>query len=578
MNLVRPFRRTIVPSYEVTIDAVALEMALPLRSRTSVQRVLAIGLLAALCTSLAKQIQAQASNQDAAKNRVRVEGTVRGATGQPIRGATVHMREDDGRELPQAETDASGRFALSAQSGTHLSIFAENTGIHSPDLQLEPPEGGFCYGVVLVIGGTPESLSNCSKSNAQDMQFSDTPTFSIAAVTDWTAAGGHGSDSILRTSESLARDTIKLSSDRSDLSSSSRSTSADSSALESKYRHSLAIRPSDFEATFKLGDLLLQEGKSPEALPLLQAAHRMRQDDFAAELALARALKDAGQLAEAKQHIDKLMARSKTGDLLRLAGELDEQMGDSLTAVRLLEDAAHEDPNEENYFQWGTELLIHRAIWQAKDVFAAAVRRYPNSKRLATALGATLFACALYEDAATQLCHAADLPPASAEPYVFLGKAVIAAPDSLACAASKLAEFAGRESHNAIAQFYYAMAIWKQQGTADSQVQALLERTLALDPKCSDASLQMGNLWASRHDMEKAIGFYQDAIKSNPRLSEAHYKLGIALDRTGERDKAKLEFQLHDGLEAEEKAAVEQQRHEVKQFLVVQDKPAETRP
>ena len=41
------------------------------------------------------------------------------------------------------------------------------------------------------------------------MEFADKPDFTIAGVTDWTAVGGHGSDSTLRTSEDLARETSK---------------------------------------------------------------------------------------------------------------------------------------------------------------------------------------------------------------------------------------------------------------------------------------------------------------------------------------------------------------------------------
>ncbi len=92
---------------------------------------------------------------------------------------------------------------------------------------------------------------------------------------------------------------------------------------------------------------------------------------------------------------------------------------------------------------------------------------------------------------------------------------------------------------------------------------------MAIDAKCADAYLQLGVLSSSQRNLEKAIGFYTKAIEADPQLGEAHYRLGVAYDRTGLPEKAKQEFQLHDEIEKSQAAAVERQRREVKQFLVV---------
>ena len=61
-------------------------------------------------------------------------------------------------------------------------------------------------------------------------------------------------------------------------------------------------------------------------------------------------------------------------------------------------------------------------------------------------------------------------------------------------------------------------------------------------------------------------------------MTEAHYRLGIAYDRLGEKDKAADEFRLHDELEKEQAAVVNRQRKEVKQFLVQVGEPAPDKP
>jgi len=271
--------------------------------------------------------------------------------------------------------------------------------------------------------------------------------------------------------------------------------------------------------------------------------------------------------------------RCKGMEYHRLAGELNESLGDPLTAVHEFERAVQEEPSEQNYFEWGSELLLHRAVWQAKDVFSAGAKAYPNSVRMLTALGATLFAAALYDEAAHRLCAASDLNPADPEPYLFMGKIELAAPNPLPCVEEKLARFAEREPGNALANYYYAMTYWKQHGQATDpktldHVGGLLTKAVTIDPKCGSAYLQLGILEASQHNFEKSIGYYSKAIEADPQMSEAHYRLGVAYDRIGERSKAAEEFKMHDEIEKQRAASVERQRREVKQFLVVVDKKA----
>ena len=258
----------------------------------------------------------------------------------------------------------------------------------------------------------------------------------------------------------------------------------------------------------------------------------------------------------------------------REAGERDENNGDPLGAVHEEELAVHLDPSEQNYFAWGSELLLHRAVWQAAEVFRSGVRAHPQSARMLTALGTALFAGALYEEAADRLCQASDLNPSDPEPYTFMGRILTAAPKTLPCLEPRLARFARLHPGNAQANYFYAMAIWRRQPT-DPQVETLLTRAIEVDHHCAPAYLQLGILAYTRHDPGKAIDFYREAIAADPQLGEAHYRLGVAYDRLGDAEKAAHEFQVHDELEKQQAAAVERQRREVKQFLVVlQNQPA----
>ena len=159
-----------------------------------------------------------------------------------------------------------------------------------------------------------------------------------------------------------------------------------------------------------------------------------------------------------------------------------------------------------------------------------------------------------------------------------LGEIQMAAPTPLPCVEQKLARFVQEQPGNSLANYFYAMAIWKRQEQPPDErdlekVEVLLNKAVAIDAKCGDAYLQLGVLSASQREYEKAIGFYTKAIEVDPQMGEAHYRLGVAYDRIGEPAKAKQEFQLHDEIEKQQAAAVERQRREVKQFLVVLQGP-----
>jgi tetratricopeptide (TPR) repeat protein len=508
-----------------------------------------------------------------------IEGSVRDASGAGVADASVRLQKQGDSRVQEQRTNGDGGFLFfELTPGVYL-LGAEKGGRQSGSMVVNATAQGGRSRADLTLpnqtAGNGENASGAAAPQAaQAMEFSDTPNFKVAGVTDWTAAGGHGSDASLRTSESLTRETLALKAKPGD-----GSPGEAAGSLKAKEYKLLAERerdPKDFEANHRLGVFYLHQGEFAKSIEPLENAYQIDAKDADNEYVLSLALKGNGETARAREHVQKLLAANDKAEYHRLAGELNESFGDPLAAVHEFERAVREDPSEQNYFEWGSELLLHRAVWQAKDVFTAGAKAYPRSARMLTALGAALFACALYDEAAQRLCEASDLSPADQEPYLFMGKVELAAPNPLPCVEQKLARFVERQPGNALANYYYAMTFWKQHGHAtDAEtlkpVETMLTKAVTIDPKCSSAYLQLGVVEASHHDFEKAIAYYSKAIEAEPQMSEAHYRLGVAYDRVGEKDKAAQEFKLHDEIERQQAAAVDRQRHEVKQFLVVVD-------
>jgi tetratricopeptide (TPR) repeat protein len=450
-----------------------------------------------------------------------IQGTVTDPSNALVSDATVKLEREGSAKLTEMKTTSTGAFVFSAVAEGSYLLRAEKPGLGSISVAVAVSRRGEQKKIELKF----QHAGAASSAAQPAMEFEDKPNFTVAGVTDWTAVGGHGSDAILRTSETLARETLTL-------------------------------KP-------------IGEGVEPAG-----SAETIKFSSLDSEYKLALASKHAGDLKQAREHVEKSLARKESPDAHRLAGELDEQMGDSLAAVHEFEQAARLDASEQNYFEWGSELLLHRAVWQAREVFGKGVEVYPKSIRLMTALGAALFAGARYDEAALRLCDASDLNPTNPEPYAFIGKIELVAPTPLPCVEQKLARFAQLQPDNSLANYLYAMAIWKRQSQsvdpqASEQVQALLTKSVTIDPKCADALLQLGIMATADHNFEQATNYYLKAIEANPRLGEAHYRLGVTYDRAGEAAKAKREFQLHDEIEKQQADEIESQRREVKQFLIV---------
>ena len=117
--------------------------------------------------------------------------------------------------------------------------------------------------------------------------------------------------------------------------------------------------------------------------------------------------------------MQSLVKEKDTGELHSLLAQVEEKDGKFVVAANEFEIAAHMDSSEDNLFDWGSELLLHRTYEPAIDVFTQASQRYPTSPRLLIGLGMALYSRGKYDDAVKALLSAADLNPSDARCYLF---------------------------------------------------------------------------------------------------------------------------------------------------------------
>ena len=248
-------------------------------------------------------------------------------------------------------------------------------------------------------------------------------------------------------------------------------------------------------------------------------------------------------------------------------GDVKEPPGDALAAAREYQRAAEQEPSERNLFDWGAELLAHRATGPAIEVFTRGNRRFPRSTRMLLGLAVAYYASGSYDQAAQRFFEASDLNPADPGPYLFLAKVQSSAITESDGYLKRMARFAKLEPANAWANFYYAASLWKKKGDAQP-AEALLEKALQLDPTIADAHLQLGIIYSARKDFPQAIAAFERAIAIDPRMEEAHYRLAQVYARTGENLKAQKEFEIHHQLVKESSEQAERERREIQQFVI----------
>lgn len=343
-------------------------------------------------------------------------------------------------------------------------------------------------------------------------------------------------------------------------------------AAGEQFRKALALEPDEYEPNHNLGEFYIQAGKIADGRPLLARAQQIKPSayDNGYDLAMADLL--TGELADARQTVQRLLQLKDTGELHNLLAQIDEKDGQFVAAANEFETAAHMDPTEDNLFDWGGELLLHRTYEPAVDVFRAAAQRYPKSPRILIGLGMALYARGLYEDSIKALLAAADLAPTEARCYLFLSKAYESSPSQADAVIERFQRYANLEPNNALAQYDYAMSLWKGKqadgsGLDAPLVESLLKKSIALNGNLPEAHMQLGNLYADQHQYEKSIPEYVRALELNPNLPEAHYRLGTDYVHAGQKDRAQSEFATYQKLRAEHLADVDKERSEVQQFV-----------
>lgn len=310
---------------------------------------------------------------------------------------------------------------------------------------------------------------------------------------------------------------------------------------EAQLKAALQREPKSFVALHQLGEFYLRQNKYQQAIRLLAQAAQLDPTHYANGYDLALAYLRVNQLEPARAQIRAMLERQPTAELYGLLGDLEQQAGRDEAAAEEYQRAARLDESEDRILAFAVSLIKIRAYEGSLQIFNYGLKKYPQSAKLRVALGVAHYSAGRYHEAVTVLCEAADLDPTDARPFQFLGEMYGVVSEMSEQVTQRMKQFVTQHPKNALAHFYYAMSLWK--GSHDTtaraaeprKIETLLRTALRLDPKFALAHYELGVLQADQKNTNEAIRSLEQAVKLNPALPKAHYRLMQLYQSAGQK-------------------------------------------
>jgi tetratricopeptide (TPR) repeat protein len=359
-----------------------------------------------------------------------------------------------------------------------------------------------------------------------------------------------------------------------------------------EYLAALRIDSRNHDANYKLGILLLDEGRAGEAIAYLD---RVAGPDPAAARALDRAhrmLETSARSAKSAGHAANLgINYSDSADLKpgAVSGSVDAGGYSSQTQARgselrqalgtlspasasKTESGAAGGP-ESTGFQRASALLLGGDYAQAANAFQQGAAQFPESARMLLGLGVADYSRGLYTQAIDALCKAVDLSPGEPQAYFFLVQAYSASPAKTDDVLKRVGNYASTHPGSAPAQYYYALCLWRSRSTTENpradpkQVADLLRSAVGIDTSLAEAHFELGVVLADQGEARQAASEFERAVAIDPQWAEAHYRLGQVYRQAGESDKAQIELEESERLRQIGETEDQRLRAEIRRFL-----------
>lgn len=304
-------------------------------------------------------------------------------------------------------------------------------------------------------------------------------------------------------------------------------------AAEARYRDYAARlagggqAPVDAASRAELGVALFEAGLLTEAEAELKAAVEAGPANADAIVRLARVQLARQDIPGAGRTLEAAIARGvESAPMYAQLAEVYERGGHIERAIPAMRLAIARDPRNETYrFRYGLLLADASAPAAAVIRLEEAVREFPGSARLWSALGLAHYRQGTNDEAARSFERAIQLDPAFAAAYAYLGMMRV----DLGQYEVGIAEYEralAADPKLAVIHYLVAEAMLKQPAASPAKVEARLALAIELDPAFAPARLALARAYNRQNRFAEAAAELERVVSFAPDLAETYYQLG----------------------------------------------------
>ncbi len=292
------------------------------------------------------------------------------------------------------------------------------------------------------------------------------------------------------------------------------------------------------------------------AIPILARVKDSPSAPFEAHYNLALAYFHTSQYDEAARVLQSLGGAVQRAEALNLMGQIEEKRQQPQAALQAFKKAATLEPmNEQFRFDHANQLLQQGSNENSLEAFRQGSRDFTRSWKMRVGLGACLYLSGQYENAAKSLLEAVDIAPDSQVAFFLLGKIYEQAPSSQKGIHEAFRHYLDKPRSDAWAYFHFGTILFldaqsKPQPDFEPAIRHL-RRAQELSAGFPEASLQLGIIFQTQGKMAESIRLFEEVVAMAPDLASAHYRLALAYQREGLKERAQAEFGVYERLRSQ---------------------------
>ena len=307
----------------------------------------------------------------------------------------------------------------------------------------------------------------------------------------------------------------------------------------------LAVEPEHSEATDKLAELLLSQGRVEECISFVEKQKAARSIPASLLVTLGDAYVEKKSFAQAEENY--LLALEGRLDnaraLLGLAqlSRLQNQTREASIYLNRVSSLAAESKSPEFLYKFGLEALRVNLNDEAKSALERAVALSPKEPSYLLALGIAWLRKADLFEAEKRFRQLLEIQPAHPQAQLHLGYVLL---NQKKYAEARMWLEKSARPGAAIPEVYYYLGLIAQEQNDNARAIALFEKAVQKLPAYAHARIALGSSYMKLKNYPRAKEELELAVKLDPEEPTAHYNLALLYARLKDTARAQEEMRI----------------------------------